>query len=240
VRAAMRALHAVALPEAEPAAGLEARILAATTTGEMLSCQEFDRLLERYFDGVILAPTFQNFQTHFESCSKCSRLLAGIEDAVAMCRDAKEIELDVPDSLHDRIVAATTGPPLAAPGDRGRNLLFAFAQLLWSPQMAAAALIFAASSLLVISRFGGFGGMADHAELKARRFYSESEKRINGTRLSFRNMSSGVGAALFRDPAKPAGNSEPPAQPSRARRPSPTPKPTAPAPDERSPDSSNR
>ena len=33
---------------------LATRILAATTPGKMLSCGEFDLLIERYFDGVFL------------------------------------------------------------------------------------------------------------------------------------------------------------------------------------------
>src|SRR5687767_5078573 len=58
VRGAVQPLSALRLCDDEPE-GLPDRIIAHTTTGEMLSCGEFDRLLERYFDGVILAPTFQ-------------------------------------------------------------------------------------------------------------------------------------------------------------------------------------
>ena len=105
VRATVQALNALASGDAEPE-GLPGRIIAHTTTGEMLSCGEFDKLLERYFDGVILAPTFQTFQSHFEKCLKCRRLLSGIEDAIVMLQDAKDAEVDVPGSLHDRIVAA--------------------------------------------------------------------------------------------------------------------------------------
>ena len=83
VRATVQALNALASGDAEPE-GLPGRIIAHTTTGEMLSCGEFDKLLERYFDGVILAPTFQTFQSHFEKCLKCRRLLSGIEDAIVM------------------------------------------------------------------------------------------------------------------------------------------------------------
>ena len=71
---------------------LEDRILDATSAGEMLSCTEFDKLIERYFDGVILGPTFQNFQSHFADCWKCRRLLRGIEEAKDMMREAKEAE----------------------------------------------------------------------------------------------------------------------------------------------------
>ncbi len=238
VRAAVRTLNGITFHEVEPE-GLEDRIIAATTTGEMLSCNTFDKLLERYFDGVIMAPTFQNFQSHFETCSKCRRLLAGIEDAVAMCRDVKEIDLDVPNSLHDRIVAATVGTKSANWTGRAQNFFFSFANLMWTPQMAAAALIFAASSLLVISRFGSVSGMAEHAETKAKRIYSESGKRINYTgekaRTGFRN----VNAVLFNDDlTKPASYET--TRPPRTTKPSPTPTPLDPAVDEHNPDSSKR
>lgn len=62
VRATVQALNAVGAGDFTEPEGLRNRILAATGAGEMLSCEEFDRLLERYFDGVILAPTFQTFQ----------------------------------------------------------------------------------------------------------------------------------------------------------------------------------
>src|SRR5688572_9881342 len=70
VRGAMNALSGLATEPMPAPVALEDRILAATTTGVMLNCDEFDRLLERYFDGVILAPTFQTFQSHFEQCGK--------------------------------------------------------------------------------------------------------------------------------------------------------------------------
>ena len=224
VRATVQALNSVAFMDVEGVEGLEDRIIAATTTGEMLSCNTFDKLLEQYFDGVILAPTFQNFQSHFDQCSKCRRLLAGIEDAVAMCRDAKEVELAVPDSLHDRIVAATIGPKDLNWMARLLNSTLTFAGLFWTPQMAAAALIFAASSLMIISRWGSVGGMAEHAETKAKRIVNESQQRISDTgakaRSGLQSVSFGVNSLLF------DGGSEKPATQRarpRAAQPSPTP-----------------
>ncbi len=98
VRATVQALNT--LGDDDGPEGLQERIIASTTTGEMLSCGEFDRLLERYFDGVILAPTFQTFQSHFENCFKCGRLLNGIEEAIGMLQEAKVAEVEVPGSLH--------------------------------------------------------------------------------------------------------------------------------------------
>jgi hypothetical protein len=220
----MQTLNSIASIDVEGVEGLEDRIIAATTTGEMLSCNTFDKLLERYFDGVILAPTFQNFQSHFDQCSKCRRLLAGIEDAVAMCREAKEVELAVPDSLHERIVAATTGPKKNGWLARIQNSFITFAGLVWTPQMAAAALIFAASSLMIISRWGSVGGMAEHAETKAKRIVNESQQRISDTgakaRSGFQSVSFEVNSLLFQGETKrPGAHTTRP----RASHPSPTP-----------------
>lgn len=199
VRITIAALNGNEFDEVGPVEGLEDRIIAATTTGEMLSCNEFDRLLEKYFDGVILAPTFQHFQSHFTKCPQCRRLLAGIEDAISMCKEAKEIQVSVPDSLHERIVAATTG---ASASKGSFNISKSLLKMLWTPQIAAAALIFAAGSLFVISRFGSVTGMAEHVETKTKRIVSESERRVNDTGeraiTGFRNFSSGMQAVLFR------------------------------------------
>ena len=73
----MKMLNGIAVDDYEKPEGLDSRIIAATTAGEMLSCNEFDRLIERYFDGVLLAPGFHTFQLHFESCSKCRRMMGG-------------------------------------------------------------------------------------------------------------------------------------------------------------------
>ncbi|MEP7338871.1 MAG: hypothetical protein ABI977_14145 [Acidobacteriota bacterium] len=171
VRAMMQALGTVATEDHGPLDGLNARILAATTAGEMLSCNEFDRLIERYFDGVLLAPAFQTFQGHFEKCSKCRRLMAGIEEAIEICHEIKETEVDAPPSLQDRILAATVGPRKTSLLGHWKELLIGLllngARALRTPQMIAALLIFAAGSLLILSRFGSISGMAAHATSQA-------------------------------------------------------------------------
>lgn len=225
VRATVGALGSVAKQAVREPSELEARILAATTAGEMLSCREFDQLIERYFDGVILAPTFQTFQAHFESCSKCRRLLAGIEEAIALCREMKEDEVEVPHSLFDRIVAATVGVTeapqtlLARWQSAGKRLV----RPLWTPQWAAAALIFAASFLLIISRFGSVSGMASEASAHAERLVIEGHETINQTGAmaitGFQRVSSGVSTML-----KDAGEAKPKIESSR---PTPQPSPSA-------------
>ncbi|MBO0862403.1 MAG: hypothetical protein J2P21_28675 [Chloracidobacterium sp.] len=203
VRAAVQSLNALRQCDAEPE-GLPDRIIAHTTTGEMLSCGEFDRLLERYFDGVILAPTFQTFQSHFEHCLKCRRLLNGIEEAIVMLQEAKEAEVEVPISLNERIVAATIGmdPSRWARWiGRAKSSLVNFAQRLIPPQMAVAAMIIALISLLVISRFGSVGNMTTTAEQKVESLFNEGQQKISGAgaiaRSGFQRVSYGVNAFLF-------------------------------------------
>lgn len=187
VRAMMQTLNAFASEDLEKPEGLESRIIAATTTGEMLSCNEFDRLIERYFDGVLLAPTFQTFQAHFEKCSKCRRLMSGIEEAIEICHEIKQSEVDAPPSLQDRILAATVGNHKTSWLGHAKGVLFGFsinfARSMGTPQMVAALLIFAASSLLVLSRFGGLKEMASQATNQAGQLMTQGQRALNGTSL---------------------------------------------------------
>ncbi|MBP6820210.1 MAG: zf-HC2 domain-containing protein [Acidobacteria bacterium] len=188
VRLTVKALNAIAVDDYEKPAGLDSRIIAATTTGEMLSCNEFDRLIERYFDGVLLAPTFHTFQIHFEKCSKCRRLMAGIEDAIEICREIKDDEIEAPPSLQDRILAATVGARNTSPFKiswvrRIKESLIGFshqaARIMMTAEMAAAMLIFGASSLLVLSRFGSLEGMASHTTKQAEQFMYQGQRAFN-------------------------------------------------------------
>jgi predicted anti-sigma-YlaC factor YlaD len=220
VRAMMLALGAVATDDAVSLDELNARILAATTAGEMLSCNEFDRLIERYFDGVLLAPTFQTFQAHFEKCAKCRRLMAGIEEAIEICHEIKETEVDAPPSLQDRILAATVGPRKTSLLRHWKELLFGVllnaGRALRTPQWVAALLIFAAACLLIVSRFGSISAMANHATSQAGQLHQKmvvtSTNALNGLEHI---------EAFFsgEEQAKPPGITQP--------LPSPTPQPAA-------------
>lgn len=208
VRATVQALNSLATDQPVPSPELPARILAATSAGEMLSCGNFDKLLEQYFDGVILAPTFQTFQNHFAHCQKCRRLMAGIEEAIELCHEIKETEIEVPDSLHDRIVAATMGKEEHGAADRLKNrlssgggIILGLLQSLLTPQVAAAMLIFAASGLLILSRFGSVRGMASHAEAQAEIIVNHSQRAINQTgaaaRTNLQKFSRGMNTYFF-------------------------------------------
>lgn len=157
--------------------GLETRILAATTAGEMLSCHEFDRLIERYFDGVMLAPDHQAFQAHFAHCHQCRRLMAGIEEAIELCHEVKELEVEMPSSLPERIMSATSGSRQT--GTRlfieavGLGFALPLLQRLFVPQWAAASLIFAASFFFVSLHFGSLGGFVSQANGRAEKLLAE-------------------------------------------------------------------
>lgn len=185
VRSTLSALNGLAANPMPAPVSLEERIIASTTAGVMLSCGEFDQLLERYFDGVILAPTFQTFQSHFEDCSKCRRLLGSIEDAIELCHEVKSAEVEVPPELCDRIVAATSGR------HRFRDAVARLRRLprevarsirsLCTPQWAAAGLIFFSSFTLFTLRFGSVSGLASHAEAQAERLVTDGHSAINQT-----------------------------------------------------------
>jgi predicted anti-sigma-YlaC factor YlaD len=223
VRATVQSLNALRLCDAEPE-GLQNRIIAATGAGEMLNCEEFDRLLERYFDGVILAPTFQTFQSHFGNCLKCRRLLDGIEEAIGMLQDVKGAEVDVPGSLHDRIVAATTGRESLGRIGRAQSALVNFGRRMMSPQMAVAAMIIALISLLVISRFGSVGALTTSAEQKVESLVTQGQQKIGGAgaiaRSGFQMVTYGVNAILS------SGSGPTPTSPPISNSAQPSPKPS--------------
>ena len=141
--------HADSIPALQ---ALEARIVDATSAGEMLSCTEFDKMIERYFDGVILGPTFQSFQGHFADCWKCRRLLRGIEEAKEMMREARE-EHEMPAGLSKRIMAATIGQETNTFFDK-------LSHSLKVGQWVAAMLIFAATGMMINYRYGSVENMA--------------------------------------------------------------------------------
>ncbi len=229
VRTALQALNAVGNREIVEPDGMQLRILAATTTGEMLSCTEFDRLLERYFDGVILAPTFQTFQAHFENCVKCRRLLNGIEEAIELCREVKEAEVAMPDSLYDRIVAATIGPGERLSWfKRAQSAVVSFSRPMLSPQVAVAAMIIAAISLFILSRFGSVANLTTHAEQKAESIVNQGQQKINSTgakaRSGLQRVTYEVSSFLFSGGvAGPAPVSTNPDQPRLQASPQPRP-----------------
>lgn len=163
--------------------GLTDRILSVTMAGEMLRCSDFDTLLEQYFDGVLLAPTYQTFQQHFEGCRKCRRLISGIEETITLCREIGGTEIRMDESLPSRIVAVTTcnGGRSWGAGRLPDSWLVGLRRLLTSPQIAAAMLILAASLLLILSRFGSVEGMASHVESRADLIVAQSHQALNET-----------------------------------------------------------
>ena len=193
VRAAMTATGELAeahdiIDSVEPHA-LTTRILAATTPGKMLSCGEFDQLIALYFDGVLLAPAFQTFQNHFDQCRQCRRLLAGIEDAVSLCHEAKQETLAVSADLQDRIFAATTGTKNTT---RWRASFVAWWAALATPQWAVALLIVAAALTLLNARFANVDEFKAEAQVGAERLRRglqansrQARAQINQTAVRF-------------------------------------------------------
>jgi len=176
------------------------RILAATTAGEMNGCREFDRLLAEYFDGVILAPTYQTFQHHFIICADCRRLISGIEEAIALCHEIREERIEMAPSLPGRIVEVMVGEAgkalstdgLAESASSWFDQMVAMGDRVWhrylptidNARVTAGILILAASGSLVLARFGSFQEMANRASWRADQIVGTTHERLNRTGLS--------------------------------------------------------
>lgn len=176
VRETVRTLHDVGEQDHPSPLALSEKIITATKAGEILACAQFDELIEQYFDGVILAPNYHGFQHHFLVCDKCRRLIAGIEEAIGLCQEVREAEVEVPVDLPGRIIEATAGCAEGArrqarPAPHGID----------RARVAAAALIIAASGLLILSRYGSIECLASHASLQADTIVSVGHAKINRT-----------------------------------------------------------
>ncbi|MGA1367288.1 MAG: zf-HC2 domain-containing protein [Blastocatellia bacterium] len=185
---------------------LSERILAATTVGEMVSCPGFDRLIEQYYDGVLLAPAHLALQDHFERCPGCRQMMHGIESAMSLCHEARRHPIELSNGWVDRMVAKTRAllPEIgslcsveavdaSAPVKRG-----------WFPilsrDLAAALLMVAASTLLVLVRFGSLEGLASRAGMQAGHWVSQSQQPL----AQLQHLSRQVSARLRRDLAPSA------------------------------------
>ena len=83
---------------------VEQRILNATTAGEMLSCRTLDALISDYFEGIIEQSYDDIFREHFSICDGCRRLVEGVRQSLE-----EPDEVEVPEDLYGRILAATSG-----------------------------------------------------------------------------------------------------------------------------------
>ncbi|NOT62147.1 MAG: hypothetical protein HOP19_18190 [Acidobacteria bacterium] len=197
VRATMTETGALALgDDIEASPVLATRILAATTPGKMLSCGEFDLLIERYFDGVLVPAEFQIFQTHFDQCRQCRRLLGGIENAIALCHEAKE-EVASPAYLPERIVSVTTG---AVTTGRTNGRFYALLAGVWAalntPQWAVALLILAAAATLFGARFASLHEFKAEAQESAERLREGVQTNGKQARTQLKLAASQVGFLL--------------------------------------------
>jgi len=105
VQAAVDLCHGMESVEAP--ARLEEKILEATSAGAMISCSVFDELIADYFEGFITAEDFHVFESHFEDCERCNRLLEGVRAVRELFRQVEPVE--VPEGLCQRILDATVG-----------------------------------------------------------------------------------------------------------------------------------
>jgi hypothetical protein len=129
VRAALETLRGGDWDDLGPSGQIETRVVRATTAGEMLSCQTLDLLICDYFcqeedatdplsSNLPLVPRsaldvsslqaddlpHRIFEAHFSVCDNCRHLVEGVRQSMERLE-----ELEVPDQLYDRILAATVG-----------------------------------------------------------------------------------------------------------------------------------
>jgi hypothetical protein len=88
---------------------LEARILSMTMPQTAMSCDQFEEYLTDYLDGFLPATLFHRWERHAVLCEKCTDLPGAVVRSIAACYTYKMDELDVPASLHDKILQATIG-----------------------------------------------------------------------------------------------------------------------------------
>ncbi len=101
---ACRIINQTHANETTAIAGIERRILNATSAGEMLSCRTLDALISDYFEGIFESSSETIFSEHFAVCESCSRLVEGVRESLA-----EPEAVEVPDELYERIFAATVG-----------------------------------------------------------------------------------------------------------------------------------
>ena len=193
-------------PSAPPSNQLRERILAATTMGEMVSCPGFDRLIEQYYEGVLLAPAHLALQDHFERCVGCRQMMNGIESAMSLCEEARRHPVELSTGWVDRMVAKTRAllPEMGTSSTLETGEAPAPIERGWFPilsrDLAAALLMLAAGTLLVLVRFGSLEGLASHAEMQAGHWVTQTQQPL----AQLQHLSRQVSARLRQDLASPA------------------------------------
>ncbi|MBI3951439.1 MAG: zf-HC2 domain-containing protein [Acidobacteria bacterium] len=165
----------------EPLTDISARILQATAAGEMMSCAVFDELILDYFDGFITASEFHIFEAHFDTCSRCQRLMTSIRLARELCQNLESVE--VPEGFHERVLDATTGADHRSRQGRSEGMLQRLTRRLvvgvqgsfrsfLSPEFATAMLLCLATVGLLLVDFSD--------DMSLRGVYRQARLRIAG------------------------------------------------------------
>jgi hypothetical protein len=167
------------LPEVEPPLELLSRALVIPALNPPIDCDRFAELVTEFLDGFLEASVYHAFEDHAKACDGCSEILAGVALAVTACHSVHfSEELDVPDPLISRILAETTGAPVAAaargPWGRLAAAFRFYTGPAWAPRFATAAVIVVAFSMLVTEGGLGPASLYDSAARATSRMYSRS------------------------------------------------------------------
>lgn len=188
VRESLDACKAISTPKVSMTR-LEARVLSMTMPETAMSCPEFETYLTDYMDGFIPAALFHRWERHAVLCNVCTDLPGMVVRSIAACYTYKLDELAVPDGLHERILAATTGDAAVAPVkasplstwiDWVRGLRFPIPV----PQLAPVAMLVMIAFLVfsqTVSANGSFTDVYQKGFELAEQTYKQSTNAWNGS-----------------------------------------------------------
>ncbi|MCS6874205.1 MAG: zf-HC2 domain-containing protein [Acidobacteriota bacterium] len=124
-------------------AQLESKIILATIPDARMSCEEFEEYLTDYLDGFLPAPIFHRWERHALLCQKCTDLPGLVVRSIAACYSFKEEELNIPETLTERILKATSSERQKHSSLRVQALIFTLKRWLYqlTPQLTPVATI---------------------------------------------------------------------------------------------------
>lgn len=186
IRNSLHACRTVTLQTPLPSASLEAEILLKTMPEVHMACEEFEQYLTDYLDGFLAAPLFHKWERHALICESCTNLPGQVVRAIGACYSYKELEMKIPENLHERILCATLGTSDArlVRAPLGMRILEGFRGLLdplVTPRLATVATMFLLGIIIgtsTISDDGSLTGMYRASLRLAERTYTQSTQGL--------------------------------------------------------------
>ncbi|MGH9775461.1 MAG: anti-sigma factor family protein [Candidatus Acidiferrales bacterium] len=155
------------------------------------TCTEIEERLSEYLDGMLGAAEAREFAAHAETCGKCKPLVASVSHVVQRMRMLQEIE--APEGLTERIIAATSGPQKEK---RGWRAGLRWMTPSWTPRYAMGAVTVLATCLVLLQAVGinpakmkladlAPGNLYRTMDRRAHLVYARSAKFVNDMRVVY-------------------------------------------------------